>query len=170
MNRLRTTLFALALLSASPTLASEVGSSRRFGLGLALGAPTGVDMKYFFSPRHAIEAVIGVGFFGGSGLSVHVDYKATLAVLTRQSGFELPLYLGVGVRFGYWFSNGARRYWGDKHYYGSQIGLGVRVPWGIAFHLNKVPVDVFLEIAPGLGVVPGVGVFIEGAVGARYYF
>ena len=35
--------------------------------------------------------------------------------------------------------------------YGGHVGVGVRVPVGIAFNLNKLPLDVFLELAPGLG-------------------
>ena len=57
---------------------------------------------------------------------------------------------------------------------------------GIAFNLNRVPIDIFIEVVPGVGFVPGVdnrrgdpnfgqrvlapGFYFESAAGCRYYF
>ena len=170
-ERLRVTAaLALALgltLSAGSARASEVGTSRAFGLGGMLGAPTGLSLKYYFSPQHALDVGIGIGWLGGSGLHIHVDYLFHFA-LARTPSFDLPLYIGVGPKLAIWFYDHGTRYWGYKGDGG--VGFGVRVPIGIAFNLNAVPVDVFIEAVPGIGFVPGVGGFLDGAVGARYYF
>ncbi len=155
---------------ASPSAgASQIGAGRDFGLGVTLGAPSGVSMKIFLAGQHALDIAVGVGFFGGASFDAHVDYHFYTKPLLRHSHFDLPLYVGVGGRFNFWFEDGDRHYWGGKSKSG-RVGVGVRVPVGVAFHFNKVPVDFFLEIVPGLGVVPGVGVHLDGAIGARYFF
>lgn len=173
VRRLRSVLSAaialVALSAAAPASASQVGNGRNFGLGVTLGAPSGLSMKYFMGQNHALDLGVGVGFFGGNTLSVHLDYHWHAAMLTKTSAFDLPFYIGVGGRFNFWFKDEYHHYWGGESHSG-RIGAGVRVPFGIAFHLNKVPLDIYLEIVPGLGVFPGVGAFLDGAVGVRYFF
>jgi hypothetical protein len=82
--------------------------------------------------------------------------------------FELPFYVGVGLRF--W------NFADDRYSDGSAIG--VRVPFGIAFDFNSVPIDIFLEIVPVLDFFFGydcngcgnAGFDFDGAIGFRYYF
>src|SRR4051812_6380784 len=78
----------------SPTVAhaSEVGEVRRFGLGGMIGAPTGLSMKLYFNPRHALDFGVGVGFLNGNAASVHVDYLFHF-MLNRNRRFDLPLYV-----------------------------------------------------------------------------
>lgn len=174
MTRARLPLVAALLIAAaaaapSTASASEVGTSRKFGLGVTLGAPSGLSMKIFLAKMHALDIAIGAGWYGGASLDTHLDYHFYATQLTRTSAFELPLYVGIGGRFNFWFKDEDHHYWGGAKHSG-RVGVGVRVPVGIAFHLNKVPVDVFLEIVPGVGLFPGVGFHLDGAIGARYYF
>lgn len=165
---LTATLVTLA--SLQPAHASKVGTSNKFGIGGMLGAPTGLSMKYFFHKQHAIDIGIGFGWFGHASLFIHVDYKFHI-YLTKNQHFELPLYFGVGPKLFIWFHDHCHYYWGGKaHCRDGYIGFGVRVPIGVAFHFNKVPLDVFLEIVPGVGFFPWFGMFLDGAVGVRYYF
>ena len=170
MNPLLSALaVALVALTSPAAEASQVGAGRDFGLGVTLGAPSGLSMKIFMANQHALDIAVGVGYYGGASFDTHVDYHFYTKPLTRTSAFDLPLYIGVGGRFNFWFEDGNRHYWGGKTKSG-RVGVGVRVPIGIAFHFNKVPVDLFLEIVPGLGVIPGVGFHLDGAIGARYFF
>ncbi len=163
---LAATLMFLNTRSAS---ASEVATSKKFGIGGMLGAPTGLSLKYYFSPKHALDFGVGVGFWGGATLYVHGDYKYHI-MLTQHSAFDLPLYFGVGAKLTIWFAGDHHGYWGDSHRHDGHAGFGIRVPIGISFNLNKLPLDVFLEIVPGLGLFPGIGAFVDGAIGVRYYF
>jgi hypothetical protein len=159
----------LTFAASNAAHATQVGHGRDFGLGVTLGAPSGLSLEFFLNPKHAINVAVGSGFYGGHALQVHVDYQWYVAKLTQTSAFELPLYIGLGGRFNFWYSESDHHYWGgDKH--NGRIGAGLRVPIGIDFQLNKVPLDIFVEVVPGLGVFPGVGVFVDGAVGVRYYF
>ncbi len=48
--------------------------------------------------------------------------------------------------------------------------LGGRIPLGFAIHPRDVPLEPFLEVAPGVLVFPETDVIVEGALGLRYYF
>ena len=48
--------------------------------------------------------------------------------------------------------------------------VGVRGPAGVSFELTKVPVEFFLEVAPGAWFVDWVDFDLDAAIGARYYF
>ena len=159
----------ILLLNARPVFASEIGTSRRFGIGGMLGAPTGLSMKYYLSPLHALDFGVGFGYWGRANLYLHVDYKFHI-MLTQNADFDLPLYIGVGGKMGFWFDDEYERsYWGGDERSG-YWGFGIRVPIGVAFNLNSVPLDIFGEIVPGIGLFPGVGAFLDGAIGVRYYF
>jgi len=160
---------SLIMTKASPAAASEVAESRRLGIGVMVGAPTGLSLKYYFSPRHALDFGLGVGFWGGPTLYLHGDYKLHF-MLTRNSAFDLPLYIGVGAKLTVWFDNHDHAYWGDNDVHSGYLGFGIRVPIGIAFNLGGLPLDIFFEIVPGLGLFPGIGAFVDGAIGVRWYF
>jgi len=162
-------LTTLSLIGSRPAAASEIATSKKLGIGGMLGAPTGLSMKYYLSEKHALDFGVGLGVWGGATLYVHGDYKFHI-MLTRHADFDLPLYFGVGAKLTIWFTDHNHAYWGDNNSHGGYVGVGVRVPVGIAFNLNKLPLDVFLEVVPGLGVFPGLGAFLDGAVGVRYYF
>ena len=159
----------LTLIIARPSAASEIGKSRTFGIGLMLGSPTGLSMKLFLAPRLALDWGFGVGFFYGPSFSAHMDFLGHIFVVKARS-FDLPFYIGVGAKFIMWFSRARHYYWGNTLDNDTRYGVGIRVPFGIAFQLNASPFDIFLEIVPGLGLVPGIGAFLDGAIGFRYYF
>src|SRR5258706_13674201 len=150
MSNRRITLFtslvlALAAVPASAS-ASEVGTSRNFGLGGILGLPTGLSIKYYFNERHALDAALGLGFLGGQNFSVHVDYLFQFPI-TKTSAFDLPFYVGIGGRLVTWFNDEPRKFFGGSDSTG-RVGVAVRVPLGVAFNLNRVPVDIFIELVP----------------------
>jgi len=48
--------------------------------------------------------------------------------------------------------------------------VGVRVPVGISYLFDSVPVDLFLEVAPVVDLVPSTGLGWNSGIGIRYYF
>ena len=158
----------LALFSVQPAHASEVGQSKKFGIGVYLGQPTGLTMKYFFSPKHALTGAIGAGWWGGNNLHFHVDYGYHIP-LTRTADFDFKFWVGGGLKFFYFYHDYNNYY--DTHWDGGgRAGLAIRVPLGIAFHLNKVPLDIFFELAPGVAFLPWIGFTFDGGIGVRYFF
>jgi hypothetical protein len=163
-------LAALAITAAPAAHASDIGSGRPFGLGIILGDPTGLSGKWYINPDHAIDFAIGAGWFTGHSLRIHADYLFHFH-LTSNSTFDLPLYIGVGPAFAFWYGDYRDGYWGTKEYYGDpRFGLGVRVPFGVSFQFNEVPLDLFIEVVPSIGLLPGIGFFFDWGLGLRYWF
>ncbi len=127
-------------------------ANKVFGLGLEVGEPTGLNGKWFLSKSGALD--FGVGwvyshYYYGDGAHLYVDYLWHPTSLVSAPGFELPFYVGVGLR-----------YW-DFHYcyqrvcdYGGSA-IGLRIPVGISFDFNRVPLDIFLQLVPVIDFVNG---------------
>lgn len=169
--------FVLVLAATSQAHARSKGDSpqRAFGLGLVLGAPTGLAAKLYLARPMALAFGLGdgYGFHGHNGLQLHADVLWHPAVLARTAAFTLPFYLGVGGRVLSYDDYDDRDYDDDTH-------LGVRVPFGLLMDFHNASIDVFLELAV---VVDFLHVHdsdyrhrnddrsdLHGAFGFRYYF
>lgn len=163
--RLLALLLVLGLWPSTASAGAGPGGGGNFGLGILLGSPTGINGKVFFSRDHAMDFGLGWGWAGSSAFGVHADYLFHFT-LARPRPFDLRLFVGVGGTFFIW----GDRY--DKHWAGhaGRAGFGLRIPIGLAFHIRRVPIDPFFEVVPGIGFVPGVGAFVQGGIGIRYYF
>ena len=151
-------------------------ANKTFGLGLELGEPTGLTGKVFVSPKGAID--FGVGYiydyyYYGDGVHLYGDFLYHPVSLVSAQAFELPLYVGGGLR--YW--NFRYCFQGLCDYGGS--ALGIRVPVGIAFDFNNTPLDIFIQLVPTLDFAYGdyynrfrdrTYLGIDLSVGLRYYF
>jgi hypothetical protein len=160
------TLAFVAQADARPRPAGRGGkkfqANKTFGLGLMLGAPSGLTGKFFLSRDTALD--FGVGVYEGyrdDGIHLHFDFLWHPVVLATNPTFWLPLYFGVGARY-FDHNRGAD----DDH-------LGVRVPLGISFDFQRVPLDVFIELAFVLDFIVHDNhdrADLNAAVGIRYYF
>ncbi len=168
--------FAIAMI-LSLVAPAPAAANRDFGLGLVLGAPTGLTMKYWLagSSMHAIDFAVGESVVGNDGIHVHASYLWHPWVLTRTADFDLGLYIGVGGRF-LSHDRGRDR---DDH-----VHIGPRVPFGLLFDFRKhrVPIDVFIEMAAVLDIIldddddpnreddDDIDFDINAAIGVRYFF
>ena len=163
-------LCTLAALAGSASAEDEIGSSDdgpraadkgTFGIGLVLGEPTGISAKLYLQDDQAIQAGLGFAFIG-DGLHLHVDYVFHPWILQSRDSFVLAVYLGPGLRI----IN--RRKGRDDQ----QLAIGVRAVAGLLFDFKAVPLDVFVEVAGLIEVEfdDGLGLDINAAAGARYYF
>jgi hypothetical protein len=149
--------------------ASSFTANKTFGLGLMLGAPSGLSGKYFIGPSTALDFGVGIIRYccrgDRDGLHLHGDVLFHPVSLTSQPAFELPLYFGVGARI--WDFD-------DNEFDDDGFALGVRAPIGIAFDFNNVPLDVFIELALVVDFFfnyrDEVDGDINGAIGVRYWF
>jgi hypothetical protein len=148
---------------ARPSRGARFEANKTFGLGLMLGAPTAVCGKLFLGPDTALDFGVGAYYHwrDRDGLHVHGDFLWHPVVLARTPDFWLPLYFGVGLRFLDLSDNNR-----DSH-------VGVRVPVGLSFDFENLPLDIFLEVALVLDILVDNdndrGDF-AGAFGARYWF
>lgn len=153
-----------AAMALTPGVARAEGGP--FGLGIIVGNPTGATGLYKLGGNTAIDAAIGLGGFDFDGLYVHVDFLFLLPTLVSSGSVSLSPYLGPGgfliVGKG---KNSAPGSGGGKG-----TGLGVRVPFGLSLDFSSFPLQLFIELAPTLEVVPDPDLGIGGAIGFRYYF
>jgi len=142
---------------------AQTPGNRRFGLGVVLGSPTAITGKYWLSKSSAMD--FGLSFASYWAL-LYGDY-----LWEYPDGFghsskfvsELVPYVGVGGGVFSWNPN-----W--RAYNNSGVGLYGRLPLGVEWAPQRPPLGIFLEIAPGIAISPGMWVIIDIGIGIRYYF
>jgi hypothetical protein len=127
-----------------------------FGLGIIVGEPTGLDLKYFLNDENAIEGAVAWSFSGDTDVHIQVDYLYHFYDWIKVEKGLLPVFIGVGGRVA--FVENAD----DK--------LGLRIPVGLSYEFEGGVVDVFGELVPVLELAPDTDFDFEGAIGARFWF
>jgi hypothetical protein len=137
--------------------------SRDFGLGLIIGAPTGLSAELRLGSNTSLDFALGLERFDDDELYLHFDYLVYPVDLASGGSVAVPLYLGVGAIL-----------WDRGNDFGDDLSLGVRVPFGLALAFRRAPVQIFFELAVRLIVVEEVDrdddVDLTGGVGFRVYF
>lgn len=149
------TIIIGALLHLNPDSAkaqAERDLDEKFGLGIMLGEPTGVSVKYWNNERSAFDVGAAWSLSGrNEALHMHADFL-------RHSWFDrtenLAFYYGIGARM----------------IFASDATAGLRVPLGLDYVFSEIPFDLFVEAVPILDITPDVEFAGNGAVGIRYYF
>jgi hypothetical protein len=136
------------VLLAAPALA-------RTGIGIIAGEPSGFSFKWWSEGTTAVDAVTGWSLDEGD-FYVHCDYLWHREFEDVEIGGTVPLYFGVGARLLLRDDDDAK--------------VGVRIPVGVDYLLDKGRFDVFVEIAPIFNFVPETEFDLSGGVGARFYF
>ncbi len=131
------------------------GQSNGFGLGIIVGQPTGLSAKYWLSSNNALDFGLGYSFEKNSRMSLHVDYLFHARNLFNTSE-NISLHYGPGGRLRLVEEGDSR--------------LGVRFDVGLTWVPRNSPVDVFIEIAPLLDIIPETKFSVNGGIGVRYYF
>jgi hypothetical protein len=143
--------------SASASSSSGGGTSHGpIGLGIILGEPTGLTGKLLFG-THGFQLHLGYGIERRGRFVLIGDYLFHFlqAIPPIQNAGRLAPYVGVGGRLGVRDDNAL---------------LGIRFPLGLAFFLRAAPIEFFVEIALGIGLIPETVAIIDGGIGGRFYF
>ncbi len=133
---------------------------RRFGAGIILGEPTGFTGKYYFTENMFGDVILSWSFIDDSFVMIGDAGFDLFEIDADTSSADLPVYIGVGGKLGL-DQGGANS---------GSTEFVVRVPVGLAAQFHKHPVEVFFEVAPGVGLAPATRFDITGGVGVRYYF
>ncbi len=139
-----------------------------FGVGIAIGnTSTGGTAKLWISPELAVQFGAGSGPLGNN-VRFQLDLLYYYFKWNEPTGlYSLPFYAGVGAQSGISFEN---------PYPADRTDMGIRVPTGMSVVVPGNPVELYLEIAADVGSYdddlddPRVVFFLDGQVGARYYF
>lgn len=169
-------LLLVALFATRSAHATEVGSSRNFGIGFGIGEPTGIVAKAFLGNGNAID--MGLSFYRGwgrchyndrweycrghSSVGLSLDYLWQMNLV--RSTVKLDWHIGVGGRIWFWSDDGPNDRYDD-------FALGARMPLGLDLTFNNPSfLEVFFELSPILYLVPGTDFGIEPLIGVRFYF
>ena len=167
------TTVAASAAEARPRVAraQRFQSNKTFGLGLEIGDVNGLTGKYFLGDQSDRAIDFGIGYLttyldNRNGLHLYADHLWHPASLVSAEPFELPFFIGLGLRLWDFDENGPD----GQH----AFALGVRVPIGVSFDFNDVPLDVFVELTPVLDFAfnyrDNAFFGIDGSIGIRYWF
>jgi len=132
-----------------------------FGIGVIIGEPTGLSVKYWLDEERAIDGAAAWSYSENDSFQLHGDYLIHNDELLEAN--ELPVYYGIGARLKFKDDDGRGR---------NENGaiFGIRVPLGITYLFDEEPLDLFFELVPVLDLAPDFDLDINAAVGLRYYF
>lgn len=136
-------------------LLSQPNNSKN-GIGIIVGDPTGIAVKFLNSGyRHFNGAVAwDSGNKNNDGsLYMHADYIFKKWNINAGGATNFQALLGGGLAL-------------DT---GSE-SLGLRIPFGVTYIFSEVPVDAYIELVPGLSLVPSSDFFVDAAFGIRFLF
>lgn len=129
--------------------------SRGFGLGIILGEPTGISAKYWTGSTTALDFGLGYSFEKNSRVHLHGDYLFHVNNLF-QTTENIALYYGPGARLRLVDVGDSR--------------LGFRFDVGLVWIPKNAPIDVFIEVAPLLDIIPETDFSVNGGIGLRFFF
>ncbi len=133
---------------------TSIAKPKTFGIGFIVGDPTGISLKYWLDPKHAIAG--GLAWALGGYLYMHGDFlihnKNLLRDLNIREG-SFVLHYGVGA----------------KVELSHSAVVGIRIPLGVNFIFKRIPFDIFFEIAPVVNLIPATTLDINGGIGFRFY-
>ena len=132
-----------------------------FGLGIIIGEPTGLSVKYWLDEDRAVDGALAWSLSDDNAFQLHGDYLIHDFELLEAR--EMPVYYGIGARLKFKDDDG-------KGHDDDDTVFGIRVPVGITYLFDDTPVDLFFELVPILDLAPDVELDINAAVGARFYF
>jgi hypothetical protein len=160
MNRFFAVSVACGVFCASTLGAADIshrhpGEAGDLGVGVVLGSPTGLTMKYWLDQSNAFDASLAWKFGHDDRLAMSADYlwHITLSDVYSLPG-KLPFYAGAGLRV----------------LAGDDSEAGLRIPLGLAFLFHDAPIEIYGEIVPVVRFAPDIDSDLDGGVGFRYYF
>lgn len=129
----------------------------QLGIGFQLGAPIGINVKYWLSQNLAVDGAFGISPYDHAPVEAHADFLVHDFDLFNPSSGKMPFYFGVGML-------GRIR----NHDAGDMGGF--RFPVGVSYMFEDIPIDIFAEVAPEVIFTPFRRGYIDGAVGVRFWF
>jgi len=132
----------------------------QLGLGIGLGAPTGLTGAYWLSDWYSV----GFQFGGDQGRFGHIKAGGDYRVHFRPFSIEadevsIPLHVGAGFTLSK-----------DTNENLGKLMLGPRAVVGVTVFVQGLPIDAFIEVAPTFYVYEEPTWSFDGQIGVRYYF
>ena len=135
---------------------SQTSSSHNpsFGLGIIVGEPTGISVKFWKTPHSGFDGAAAWSFRQKAALHLHADYLLHNFTILKSTNGGLSLFYGIGARVKFQ----------------KETKLGIRIPVGINYRAPTSPLEFFLEFVPIMELIPATELVMNGGFGLRYYF
>jgi len=137
------------------------GQYYQTGIGLRVGAATGVTVKHFISSRHALEGILSTRW---RGVTVTGLYEI------HDDAFDAPgltWHYGFGAHIGFW--NGRYVKWAEDDINHGVIGIDGVI--GLEYNFPQAPINVSLDWKPAFNLIGHSGFWGDsGGVSIRYIF
>ncbi len=147
--------YVVLLLFLTLSGTTHFAQSRGFGLGVIIRSPTGISAKYWTSGTNAFDFGLGYSFEKKSRMHLHGDYLFHSSDMFQTSE-NIALYYGPGLRMKFKEDEDAR--------------IGFRGVLGLVWIPRGSKVDVFIEIAPVMDLIPATEFSMNGGIGFRFFF
>ena len=153
-----TPTLATAQTPAPPTSSSSPSPSpipEGFGLGIVVGDPSGITASLPMGANNALNLTVGYGLsHQEANLTVLGSYVWHARDLVTVDAGRVSLYFGPGARF--------------RLAEASEVSLGVTL--GMDYLFENAPLQVYLEVCPGINIVPNTNTNATAGLGLRYFF
>lgn len=136
-------------------LSANVYAQGDLGVGLSLGNPTGLSVKYWLDDTEAIGG--GLGWASPDTMT----FRYTPTISSTASTSSGPKKRQGEPRF----TTGSVRIKDKRH----DTAFGIRIPLGISYMFAEQPFDLFAEIVPVVDLAPDVDLDLDIAIGFRFY-
>lgn len=147
-------LLIISFICITFSISNSYSQNKSFGVGIILGEPTGLSGKYWTSGINAIDFGLGYSFEKNSNFHLHGNYLFHIDGVTKTSE-RISVYYGPGIRLKLRDENKSR--------------LGVRGVLGGFWIPRGSSIDIFVEIAPVMDLIPSTNFNIDGGIGIRYF-
>ena len=158
MRKLIAMTITVFILSSGIAFSDNVGGRGNFGLGLAVGDPSGLSAKYMFSGKTGFSTTVGWKTSGDTEINASFDLLFHKYNSVKIRGTVSPVYGGTGLRL----KNRGNEEGVDE--------LAIRIPIGIELFFRELSVGAFAELVPTLKVKPDTKTTLQLAFGIRYFF
>ena len=148
---MKKTLLIIVLVMVLMTPLFAMQKSNGVGAGVTVGYPTGLTVRYGMDDFRVLGNLTwdyGSGFYLDAG---------ALYDITEVEVADLPIYINGGVQIGLGVAS-------------SSFVFSVNGVIGASYYLEDYPVEVFVNLAPGVAILPSIGGSFKGGVGALWYF
>jgi hypothetical protein len=133
---------------------------QNLGLGVVVGSPTGLSLKYLLAKKSAFAVHAGWSFMDNPGVHLTGDYQYLFPMVIEtaegKSISDLTPYIAAGGRFRF-------KDVGEEN----EFHLGLRIGGGVEYLVSKF--GIFLELVPVVNLVPGTEFDLEGGLGFLFY-
>lgn len=129
------------------------------GVGLILGAPSGISARHWVESDRSIEANFGWSVLSKSRLYVNASYLWNKVDVFQVKDEAFDVFFGGGLS--------VRTKSGTQD---GELVFGPRVPVGVAYLFTDPKIELFGEAGLNVGIIPSSDIYLDAGVGVRFYF